>query len=293
MSCPPKQLKQHLQEEQEPFILSIYLAERGRLSSNGCCSTTTQINLFKKMAVVSTTVVRSILNKLVSGSDGFQLSCCSDNEGDEFQIAGITPFDNVEPEKILTNGNCRRKCIEDQDKQVDLMSMFDKLSSDKVHRIITRQGSPSSGNSIDLTENVKGNFVFASWKLLGKSLMERYTLIGFKQQKGTIINEPRTLRVRPRRRNQQLGNQKKPLSNLSAKNSTRNCDVDGNKHKYIEWLICLKNLGNQTSDLSSTMVCSWTLEEWNYSRMQRKIGSELGDRMMDEMIEEALDLLWL
>ncbi|KAK8479748.1 hypothetical protein V6N12_020143 [Hibiscus sabdariffa] len=120
--------------------------------------------------------------------------------------------------------------------------------------------------------------------------MERYTLIGFKQEKGTIINEPRTLRVC--RRNQQLGNQKKPLSNLSAKNSTRNNDV-GNKHKYIEWLICLKNLGNQTSDLSSTMVCSWTFEEWNYSIMQKKIGSELGDRMMDEIIEEALDLLWL
>ncbi|KAK8568262.1 hypothetical protein V6N13_106196 [Hibiscus sabdariffa] len=313
MASTPKQLKEHLQEEQEPFILSIYLAERGCLvrclssnGRNGCCSS--QMNLFKnlwrprgyskKMAVVSTTVVKSILSKLVSASDGLQLSCCSDNKGhedDEFRIAGITPFDNVEPEKILTNGNCQRKCIEDQDKQVDLMSTLDKLSSDKVHRIITRQESPSSGNSIDLTENVKGNFVFATWKLLGKSLMERYTLIGFKQEKGSIINEPHTHThthtLRVCRRNQQLGNQKKPLSNLSAKNSTRNNDV-GNKHNYIQWLICLKNLGNQTSDLSSMVCNSCTFDEWHYSKMQRKIGSELGDGIMDEIIEEALDLLW-
>ncbi|GMI88307.1 hypothetical protein HRI_002500000 [Hibiscus trionum] len=307
MASPPKQLKEHLQKEQEPFVLSIYLAERGCLvkclssnGRNGCCSS--EMNLFKniwrprgygkKMALVSTRVVKSILSKLVSGTDdGLQLSCCGDYKGDEddeFQIAEITPFGNVEPEKILTNGTCQRKCIED--KQIDLMSMLDKLSSDKVHHIITRQESPSNRNSIDPTENVKGNFVFATWKLLGKSLMERYTLIGFKEEKGTIINEPHTLRYC--RRNQHLGNQKKPLLNLSAKKSTRNSGGTnvGNKYNYIQWLICLKNLGNQTTEFSS-MGCSYTFEEWQYSKLQRKIGSELGDTIVDEIIEEVLDLL--
>ncbi|XP_039018364.1 uncharacterized protein LOC120149707 [Hibiscus syriacus] len=295
MAPPPsKQLKEHLQVQQEPFVLNIYLAERGYLvkcvssnGRNGCCST--QMNMFKKMALISTRVVKSILCKFVPGSDdSLDISCCGDNEGDEdeFQIAEITPFGNMEPEKILTNETSRRKCIQD-----DLL--LDELSSEKVHHIITRQGSASNRNSIDMAENIKGNFVLATfpWKLLGKSLLERYTLTGFNEAKGTIINEPRSLRYC--RRNQSLGNQKKPLMNLSAKKLTKNNGGTnvGNKYNYIQWFFCLKTLGNQTSDLSS-MGCSYAFEEWQYCKLQRKIGSELGDAIMDEVIEEVVDLLW-
>ncbi|KAK8624847.1 hypothetical protein V6N13_089733 [Hibiscus sabdariffa] len=253
-SATPKQLKEHLQVQQEPFVLNIYLAERGRLvrclssnGRNGCCRPR---GYSKKMALIPTRVLKSILGKFVPGSHSSDLSCCG-------QIAEITPY-----------------------------------GTRKVHHIITRQGRPSKRHSIDLTEIVKGNFVVATfpWKLLGKSLLERYTLIGFKEAKGTIINEPRTLRYC--RRSQRLGNQKKPPLDHSAKKSTRNNDGTdvGNQYNYVQRFICLKNLGNQTSNLSS-MGCSYALEEWQYAKLQRKIGSELGDTIMDGIIEEVLDFL--
>ncbi|KAK8558705.1 hypothetical protein V6N13_098347 [Hibiscus sabdariffa] len=299
-SATPKQLKEHLQVQQDPFVLNIYLAERGHLvkclSSNGrngwCSNLCRPRGYSKKMALIPTRVLKSMLGKFVPVSDGSELSCCGDNKGDgyDFQIAEITPFGSMEPEKILTNGTCQKKCV--QDKQIDLLSMLDKLSSEKVHHIITREGRPSNRHSIDLTENVKGNFVLATfpWKFLGKSLLERYTLIGFKEAKGTIINEPRTLRYC--RRSQRLGNQKKPPLDHSAEKSTRNNDGTdvGNQYNYVQRFICLKNLGNQSSNMSS-MGCSYAFEEWQYSKLQRKIGSELGDTIMDEIIEEVLDFL--
>lgn len=109
-----KQLKEHLKDKQEPFTLSIYLSERGYLvkcsssnGRNGCCSS--QMNLFKnlwnkKMVLVPTRVVKSMLHKLVSGNDGsLELSCCSNGNEDEFQSRDSSSRTcNLEPEKVHT-----------------------------------------------------------------------------------------------------------------------------------------------------------------------------------------------
>ena len=110
-SATVKQLREHLQEQQEPFTLNIFLSERGYLvkcfssdDRNDCC----QINLFKnlrrprsynlnkKMILLSTRVVKSILYKFVSANDSQELSCCS-NEAhqDELQAAGTNGFTEV------------------------------------------------------------------------------------------------------------------------------------------------------------------------------------------------------
>lgn len=89
-SAIPKQLKEHLLEQQEPFRLHAYLLERGLtvkcLSSgvgNGCCS----INLFKtpdrspfsrELLLRSTRVLKLVLFKLVYANSG---------RDDEFQTA--------------------------------------------------------------------------------------------------------------------------------------------------------------------------------------------------------------
>ncbi|XVE93534.1 hypothetical protein REPUB_Repub01dG0202800 [Reevesia pubescens] len=355
-SATAKQLKEHLQEQQEPFTLNIFLSEREYLAKccsngrNGCC----QINLFKnlkrprsynlintKMVSLSARVVKSILYKLVSANDDSQgeLSCCSNEaQQDEFQTSngftevkglittiGASPSCNVEegflpskyeqpgsssatsqasnlghvePEKTLfTDKTCQRKCT--QDKQLNLMSMLNKLSSDKVHHIITRQETPSSRNCT-LTENTKGNFMFATfpWKLLGKSLMERYTLIGFKEGKGII--EPYSPQCP---KNQELVNQRKPLFNLPEKSIKNNDKINvRNKYNYIHWFIGVEKLGNMIrakpiysctkNSTDSSMDFSDTLEEWNYThKLQRKVCYELGDIIMDEIVEEIIDLL--
>ncbi|XWS68152.1 hypothetical protein CRYUN_Cryun04dG0066800 [Craigia yunnanensis] len=354
-SVTSKQLKEHLQEQQEPFALNLYLSERGYLvkclstnGRNGC----SQINLFKnlrirsrsynlnkKMVLLSTRVVKSILYKFVSANDSKELSCCSNKaHQDEFQTAEPNGFDevkgletpfgaspsynveeeslpskyrpgsssgtsqtsnlgNVEPQKTLADKTCRRKST--QDKHLYLMSMLNKLSSDKVHHILTRQESPSIRNST-LAENAKGDFIHATfpWKLLGKSLIERYTLIGFKEGKGVI--GPCSPQCQ---RNQELVNQRKPLFNLPEK-SIKNEDrkTIRNKYNYIHWFMSVEKLGNliraeqiyscRKNSRDSSMDFSDTLEEWNYSRkLQRKISFELGDTIMDKIVEEIIDLL--
>ncbi|KAK6241209.1 hypothetical protein SCA6_006598 [Theobroma cacao] len=346
-STTAKQLKEHLQEQQEPFTLSIYLSERGYLvkclssnGRNGCC----QINLFKnlsrprsynlnkKMVLISTRIVKSILYKLVSSNDIQEPSCRSDKaHQDEFQTAetngstevkALTPFGAfpscapeeeplplkhcrtpqasnvgyVEQQKTLTDKTCQRKCT--QEKHLNLMSMLNTLSSDKVHHIITRQESLSSRSST-LTENAGGNFMFTTfpWKWLGKSLIERYSLIGFKESKEII--EPCSPQ---HRRSKELVNRRKPLFNLTGEREPiQNNDRKNvrNKYNYIHWFIGVGNPIKAEQIYSctkysrdSSMDFSNTLEEWNYSRqMQRKIGFELGDTIMDEIIEEIIYLL--
>ena len=173
------------------------------------------------------------------------------------------------------------------------------VSHETVHHIITRQESPSSRNST-LTENAKGDFIFTTfpWKLLGKSLIERYTLIGFKEGNGVI--GPCSPWCQ---RNQKLVNQRKPLFNLPKK-STKNEDrkTIRNKYNYIHWFMSSEKLGNliraeqiyscRKNSRDSNMDFSDTLEEWNYSRkLQRKISFKLGDTIMDEIVEEIIDLL--
>ena len=169
-----------------------------------------------------------------------------------------------------------------------------------MHHIITRQESPSSRNST-LTENAKGNFIFTTfpWKLLGKSLIERYTLIGFKEGKGII--GPCSPHYQ---RNQELVNQRKPLFNLPEKSiGNEDRKTIRNKYNYIHWFIGVEKLGNliraeqiyscrKNSRDHSSMYFSVTLDKWNYSRkLQRKIGFELGDTITDEIVEEIIDLL--
>ncbi|XVF44956.1 hypothetical protein PTKIN_Ptkin02bG0164600 [Pterospermum kingtungense] len=335
-SVNTKQLKEHLQEQQEPFTLNIDLSERGYLvkclssnGRNGCCQT----NLFKNlkiirpMIVLSTRVVKSILYKLASANDSQELSnCCTDKaHQDEFQTAaepygfaqvkgmvtscGASPtciveeqslyskseasqtssLDSLERQKAITDKTCQTKCA--QDKYLNLMSMLNKLSSDKVHHIITRQEIPSCRNST-LTENCRGgNFIFAPfpWKLLGKSLMERYTLIGFKEGKGII--GPCSPRFQ--RNNHEFVNQRKPMFNLLEDNKTLR-----NRYNYIYWFIGVEKLGNLIraekiySYKKNSRDLSNTLEEWNYSqKLQRKISFELGDIIMDEIVEETIHLL--
>ncbi|XWS54660.1 hypothetical protein CRYUN_Cryun10bG0107500 [Craigia yunnanensis] len=355
-SATAKQLKEHLQEQQEPFTLNIFLSERGYLvkcfssdGRNNCC----QINLFKnlrrsrsynlnkKMILLTTRVVKSILYKIVSANDSQELSCCSYKaHQDELQAAGtdgftevkglITPFGaspscnveeeslpskydqpgsssgtsqasnlgNVKSQKTLTDKTCQSKCT--QDKHLNLVSTLNKLSSDKVHHIITRQESPSRRNCT-LTENTKGNnsiFTPFPWKSLGKSLIERYSLIGLKEAKEMI--EPCSPQCR---RNKELVNQGKPLFNLPEKSSKNNDRKNvGNKYNYIHWFNGEEMLGNliraeqiyscRKNSRDSSVHFSDTLEEWNhFQQLQRNIGFELEETIMDEIVEEIIDLL--
>lgn len=156
-----------------------------------------------------------------------------------------------------------------------------------------------------MTENGKGgSFIFTPfpWKLLGKSLMERYTLIGFKEGKGIIgACSPQF------ERNYELVNQReeKSIKNEDKKNIR-------NKYNYIYWFISVEKLGNliraqqiysyrkksqqiyscRKNSGDSSMDFSDTLDEWNYTqKLQRKISFELGDTIMDEIIEETIHLL--
>lgn len=119
-----KQLKEYLQEQQEPFTLNIFLSERGYLvkclssnGRNGCCQTNLFKNLNKKMMLLSTRVVKSILYKLVSANyvddNSQELSCCSDIKAhqDEFQTAEI-PYGFGEVIKgIVTPFGASPSCI--------------------------------------------------------------------------------------------------------------------------------------------------------------------------------------
>ena len=105
------------------------------------------------------------------------------------------------------------------------------------------------------------------------------------------------------RRNKELVNQRKPLFNLPEK-SNKNNDRKNvrNKYNYIHWFIGVEKLGNLIragqiyscwkNSTDSSVHFSDTLEEWNYFRQpQRNIGFELGDTIMDEIVEEIIDLL--
>ncbi|OMO73828.1 hypothetical protein CCACVL1_17114 [Corchorus capsularis] len=282
------------------------------------------------MTLLSARIVKSIVYKLNSATDSQELSCCSDKAlQDELQTAetdgfaemkkGLTRFGdspccifeddslpskhcrpspasdpgNVEEKETLTltDKTWQKTCS--QEKHLNLMSLLNKLSSEEVHNIITRQET--------LTTKARGNLIFTTspWKSFGKSLIERYSLIGFKEAKEIV--EPCSPQ---RQRNKDLVNQRKPLLNL-AKKSIINNDMKKvrNKYNYIHWFIAAENLGNlmtaqQTYSCrkisrESSMDFSNTVEEWNYSqKLQRKISFELGDTIMDDIVEEMIDLLW-
>ncbi|XVE49357.1 hypothetical protein DITRI_Ditri01bG0077100 [Diplodiscus trichospermus] len=327
MAVTVKQLKEHLQEQQEPFILNIFLSERGYLvkclssnGRNGCCHVSLFKNLKirprsydlnKKMVLLSTRVLKSIIYKLVSANDAQEVSCCSNKghhegsqtpfgasprcnveeeslpskhqPGSSSRTSRTSELDNVEPEKTLTDETCKRECS--QDKHLVLVSTLNKLSSDEVHQIITRQESPSRRNST-LIENARENFIFTTfpWKLLGKSLIERYSLIGFKEGKGIIGS------FSPQCQRNQLGlvnHQREPLFNLPEK-PIKNKDMNNirrNKYSYINFFI-----GSWRKNSSMNFSESDTLEEWNYSqKLQRKIAFELADTIMDEIVEEIME----
>ncbi|KAG5251185.1 DUF4378 domain-containing protein [Salix suchowensis] len=119
---PVKQLRELLQEQQEPFILNIYLLERGysRKSSNSESSSrfchvnfrkslkryvSLRLNTSKRVNPQGSKVLRAVLNKVISVKQGLRINS-SDHRDGKLEVKKGTSNQQVAESDIFSTASC-------------------------------------------------------------------------------------------------------------------------------------------------------------------------------------------
>ena len=169
---------------------------------------------------------------------------------------------------------------------------------------ITDKEAPSSNTSIPNKRDA-GDFMLSTslWEVLINSPIEEKSHVGFAKKRGINWTCSQYLR------NKRLLQQRKQLLLHPMKEAEETQGRKGERHKYTDDIsepedteeiihkqIC--SLGKPSGDFMNithlmNFDLSSTLEEWsNFQQLKRKIGTEIGDAIMGEIVEEIIELFF-
>ncbi|GLU03371.1 hypothetical protein SLE2022_205730 [Rubroshorea leprosula] len=284
-----KQLKEHLQEQQEPFTLDDYLSEKGHtvkcLKSNvegGCCP----INLFKnhekpcsrELLSRSTRMLKLVLFKLISANPSQEpcLPYCSKAQKDEFQTAEI--IKGFTTGQVLTSFSLPQQCSLEEE----------SLPPRYPHWFSSRSCQPSFLDNMKQQETATDT---------------HYHRECMKEKHPNEVSYRKELQVKPHskygftelnvttKERLKLG---KLLFDCIDESTENQIQVRKKRQNCIEKFMGLKGI-EKHNDLwrkNFRDLISSTFTEWNYSQqLQRDIGIDIVDSIMGEIVEEIVYLL--
>lgn len=166
----------------------------------------------------------------------------------------------------------------------------------------TREAT-SSYTSIPCKKNTGGSIISASlWELLINSPTEKKSRVSFTQLQGIIATGSslfmRNKRLLPQRKQLLFDCVKKALETHGKKGKrheyTRDVSEPEDMEKIIFEQICSRRKQSGLFDDVNHLMdldISRTLEDWSdFQQPKRKIGMEIGDAIMDEIVKEMIDL---
>ncbi|GLT47398.1 hypothetical protein SLA2020_211000 [Shorea laevis] len=296
-----KQLKEHLQEQQEPFTLDAYLSERRHtvkcLKSNvggGCCP----VNLFKnqekpcsrKLLLRSTRMLKLVLFKLISANPSQELCLpyCSKPQKDEFQTAEI--IKGFTAGQVLTSFSLSQRCsLEDE-----------SLPPRYPHWFSSRSCQPSY---LDNMKQQEQKLKLSYSKGLQTATDTHYQRECMTEKHPNELSYRKELQVKPHSKYEftelnvttkeqlKLG---KLLFDCIDESTENQIQVRKKRQNCIEKFMGLKGI-EKHNDLwrkNFRDVISSTFTEWNYNQqLQRDIGIDIVDSIMGEIVEEIVYLL--
>ncbi|KAE8008161.1 hypothetical protein FH972_004701 [Carpinus fangiana] len=348
--APAKKLREHLQEQQEPFSLDNYLSERRykkRLSPDGRSFSSTndlmrsrsyELNKGRKRILYGTKILASVISKRTP-TNSQELSNGNKDEDISHtirrtqQIAETNSFFSTESlnaylstesnvEKLSLHstrhhgfthastsmtfkfGNLKVETAADttlhwismeDDIILATASQMSEATSNKVCNFETKE-APSSQSSIPCKIDSGDSMVSASlWESLINSSIVKKSHIGFAKLKGiTWTASSQYLR------NKRLSQQGKQLLFDSVKEALETHGRKGEREKYAQDVAhpedTKKIIYKQTGDFTNiTHKMNFdlysTLEDWSdFQQPERRIGREIGDAIMDEILKEMVDL---
>ncbi|EEF40314.1 conserved hypothetical protein [Ricinus communis] len=286
-----KQLREHLQEQQEPFILDIYLSERMVLNNHQ--RRLSRSNL-KKRIFSTKKILKLILYKFIRPNLGRQDFNCH-----KAHRHGLASETTEQPQQI---GASKRQI---QIQKIIRNSTQDQLLSEATSSNTGCQDDEeeddASTSSTALTKTVEEDSIFSSflWDLLVKTLLEKQNQPGLMDvQKMTCLDFSELLK------NKRALQQTKQLLFDCINEAIKIHDTKSRNKKYNREFMGLQEHGNVIYE----QICSWAnqnsaqktkfdvslvVEGWEeMKRLDRKIGTQIGDAIMDEMTQEVIGLFF-
>eukprot|EP00257_Ricinus_communis_P026233 XP_025013647.1 uncharacterized protein LOC8268925 [Ricinus communis] len=315
-----KQLREHLQEQQEPFILDIYLSERMVLNNHQ--RRLSRSNL-KKRIFSTKKILKLILYKFIRPNLGRQDFNCH-----KAHRHGLASETTEQPQQIgaskryfsigrsvayhASSKCCIRNspCYENYKRQIQIQKIIRNSTQDQLLSEATSSNTgcqddeeedDASTSSTALTKTVEEDSIFSSflWDLLVKTLLEKQNQPGLMDvQKMTCLDFSELLK------NKRALQQTKQLLFDCINEAIKIHDTKSRNKKYNREFMGLQEHGNVIYE----QICSWAnqnsaqktkfdvslvVEGWEeMKRLDRKIGTQIGDAIMDEMTQEVIGLFF-
>ncbi|KAJ4824335.1 hypothetical protein Tsubulata_004298 [Turnera subulata] len=350
-SSSSKRLWEHLQEQQKPYRLDIYISERRSMLNKK--SEEEQFSLRKRRSLQVTEILKLITRKFTDNSHSHQTSSGCDKAHRDNPLSIQKPYKSgattkltkvrssvafrdsrgkggkdspfcKNPSSLLARSTSqgqnhsgsavqqvaadidpRWDCKEDTE-QLSPVSVLDAASSSKkvshfrpiqLEEEDASTSSAISGGEIPDEESIVSAFL---WELLIKSLIEKQSDVGTMELRETIgpcfSRCMKSIRVLQQSKQLLFDCINEVIETHARKNKRKKHaqEIMGPQElrKIISNQICSwakEGIGQQIRfDVSSILEDRDYLQEW-----ERNIGEEIGDLIMDEMIQEVIHLFLL
>ncbi|KAJ8768852.1 hypothetical protein K2173_023847 [Erythroxylum novogranatense] len=324
----PKKLREHLHEQQEPFALETYISER-RILLNKNPDRACRCNLKKRRILPAKEILKLILYKFIWHSHSKKglklhkahrqdlLSNANENSHSIGRTASVSERSNSiallprnyrapkysRSNKRLVVGDTNFQWGSKQDsEQLSPVSVLNGISSSsKVCQFMPRQEQEASRNALSKTTEEDCALSAFLWELLLNSMPEtnqNHCGLGEVMEKAGPDLPHHMKNIRALQQNKQLlFDSVNEAIKMHRRNSSRG--------KHVQEFTGVQELGKFICE----NICSWekqdasqhrkvdcfsTIEDKDYFQQQSKMtGAEIGDIIMDEIIQEIVDLLLL
>ncbi|KAK7840938.1 hypothetical protein CFP56_016092 [Quercus suber] len=340
--APAKQLREHLQDQQEPFTMASYLSERRytkSLNSNNQSVDSTKnqtrshhfnINKGRKRILFTTKSLASIMYKLTPTKNGEELSNCTRSNKDDDISETIRKTWRIEKTNWIfsikclnayrsNNSNVKEHSLHSKRHPVfthastsvtfNIENLKVKTAADAKFHWMSMEGDMQLSTASLLTEALSNK---GSDFITNKEAPSRNTSIPNKRDAGDFMLsaslwEGINWTCSQYRRNKRLLQQRKQLLLHPMKEAEETQGRKGERHKYTDDISELEDM----EEIIYKQICSLgkpsgyfmnithlmnfdlssTSEEWsNFQQLKRKIGMEIGDAIMGEIVEEIIEL---
>ncbi|KAJ4716107.1 DUF4378 domain-containing protein [Melia azedarach] len=325
---PMKKLKDHLQEQQDPFKLSSYLSERrysmkklssgsenNRSSSNSMtnqkepCSSSSR----KKTILLAPGNLKSLLYKLITPGEKQELSSCNKAVKEKLVSETINMIQQIAETNWFSAVSNVTPCSASSDQSDYCASEhWDGLLVAEATQVWKVRQSEEGKTTVDAhqpwsckeDDNQLSPITYAFLlKSLVKSLTEKHNQVGWPEVKETVLAGS----SKSQRNKRVLLPQSKRLLLDCIKRSILHNVQNNERQKHLHKLLSLEELGKiisrqlcafgkQLGDATNAarlknLDFSSTPEEWNCFRQTKvQICREMGDSIIDEIIDEIIDL---
>ncbi|CAK7330227.1 unnamed protein product [Dovyalis caffra] len=348
-SSSSKQLWEHLQEQQKPFVLDAYLSER-KIMMNKKQKRPCSYDLNKRRITQTRKNLKLLLLKLTCTSQyGQSVSSCHKAQKHELVLEAIQKPQQIgemkwlpkvsssvavgesfrcsdkespcyenhaslhsKTSQALTHGSLKQKQaaadinlqreFNEQNEQHSPVSVLNELPSIKeVHRFPPKQEEDASASSTVLSINAEDDSIISAflWDLLIKSLIENQSLSSF-----TELREMIGPAFSQHLRNERILQQSTKLIFDCVHEAIEVHRRKNRRKQHGQEFIGPQELGK----IICEQICSWgkqnaaeqinidvssTVEDGCYlQQLNRRIGIEIGDTILNEIIQELIDLLF-